>query len=330
MLNHSVAFDIHNFTGKAALAPMAGAADRAFRELCISFGAAFCVSELVSAKGVALGDKKSRSLLDVSEKERPYGLQLFGDDPAVMCAAAREAARNDPDFIDINMGCPAQKVVANGGGSALLNHPALVASIVAAVRNAVPARIPVSVKIRAGWDSGHINAVEIAKLAEEAGAAFITVHGRTRVQQYRPPVDLAVIRAVKQAVNIPVVGNGDVFSPKDAANMLEQTGCDMVMCGRGALGAPWLFAQISAWLNHEVNLPEPPLTEKLLVLCRQARRTAELKGEEVAAREIRKHAAWYIKGMPGAARLRARCGKLCGSDDLKQLVAEILEKSSVA
>lgn len=312
-------------TGHAALAPMAGVADRAMRELCRELGAAYTVGELVSAKGVSLGDRKSGRLLEVHEKERPMALQLFGREPEVMAEAARRAMDSAPDWIDINMGCPAPKVAGNGGGAALMKDPILAAQITRAVVKAVP--VPVTVKLRAGWDKEHINAVEVARRCEDAGAAAITVHGRTRDQMYAPPVDRSIIRSVKAAVAVPVIGNGDVASPQDAARMLEETGCDFLMVGRAAMGAPWIFSQINAYLDHGQLLPDPPVSQRMAYLMRQAQRMAEYKGEAIAYREIRKHAAWYMRGLKGAAAFRRQAGAISSMDDLAALCLNVLKEN---
>ena len=227
-------------TDKAALAPMAGVADRAFRELCRSYGAAYTVGEMASAKGISLGDRKSAELLAISDSERPSGSQIFGNCPETMAKAAEKALEYSPDFIDINMGCPAPKVASSGGGALLMKNPVSAAQIVKAVVKV--STVPVTVKMRSGWDEATINAVELAKRCEQAGAAAITVHGRTKVQMYAPPVNTNIIRLVKEAVSIPVIGNGDITDGKSAAKMLEDTGCDMLMVGRGALGRPWVYA----------------------------------------------------------------------------------------
>ncbi len=315
-------------SGYAALAPMAGVADRAFRELCVEQGAAFTVGELTSAKGVVLGSKKSEELLAVSAKERPMASQIFGCDPTYMAHAAVTALSYQPDFIDINMGCPAPKVIASGGGSALMKNQTLAAEIVKAVKQAV--NIPVTVKMRLGWDNNSIVAVDFAKAMEEAGADAITVHGRTREQMYAPSANWEEIAKVKQAVQIPVIGNGDVFSAKDAANLLEQTNCDMIMVGRGAMGAPWIFKQINTYLSQGILLPDPPLSMKLLILLRQCEAMCEYKDPYIAMLQIRKHAAWYIKGLPGAASFRGQCGQISSMDDLKQLVYNVLQSQNQA
>lgn len=311
--------------GFAALAPMAGVADRSFRELCRGYGAAYTVSELISSKGVSLGDRKSSGMLEVSDAERPCATQLFGSCPATMAAAAERAMEFSPDFIDINMGCPAPKVAGNGGGSALMRDPLLAADIVRAVVGAVS--VPVTVKMRSGWDSNSINAVETALRCEDAGAAAITVHGRTRAQMYAPPVDIDIIRRVKEAVSIPVIGNGDIDSAKAAAEMYEQTNCDFVMVGRAAMGAPWIFSQISAYIGEGRTLPEPPVSQRMAVLLRQAKMTCEYKGERVAMREMRKHAAWYMKGLRGAAGFRRECGELTSMEQLAELCWRVCKEN---
>lgn len=305
--------------GYACLAPMAGVADRAMREICREHGAAYAVGELASAKGISLGDSKSAAYLAVSDTERPYGSQLFGCDPKIMAEAAKQAECFNPDFIDINMGCPAPKVaISSGGGSALMKDPELAARIVEAVKKAV--NVPVTVKMRAGWDDNTKNAVVLAKLVESAGADAVTVHGRTRVQMYAPPVDLNIIKEVKNAVKIPVIGNGDIVSPQTAANMYETTGCDFVMVGRGAMGAPWLFSQINAYLKDGVVLPEPPFSKRMLIMLDQIGRMKEYKGERTAMMEARKHVAWYMKGLKGAAELRRMCGEISCMDDVLKIV----------
>ncbi len=312
--------------GYACLAPMAGVADRAMREICREHGAAYAVGELASAKGISLGDSKSATYLLVNDSERPYGSQLFGCDPKIMAEAAKMAESFNPDFIDINMGCPAPKVaISSGGGSALMKDPELAARIVEAVKKAV--NVPVTVKMRAGWDDSTKNAVALAKLVESAGADAVTVHGRTRVQMYAPPVDLNIIKEVKNAVKIPVIGNGDVVSPESAANMYEQTGCDFVMVGRGAMGTPWIFSQINAYLKDGVILPEPPLSKRMLIMLDQIGRMKEYKGERTAMMEARKHVAWYMKGLKGAAELRRMCGEITDMDCVLKIVEKAMENN---
>ena len=303
--------------GHAALAPMAGVADRAFRRICASFGAAYVVGEMVSSKGLMFSDKKSDELLVIDEEERPAAVQLFGDDPDIMARAAVAAMRHRPDIIDINMGCPAPKIAGNNCGSALMRNPHLCQRIVEAVSWAVD--VPVTAKIRKGYSADSVNAVEVALACEAGGAAAITVHGRTRDQMYAPPVDWDIIRRVKQAVRIPVIGNGDVTSPQKAAQMYEETGCDLVMVGRGALGRPWIFAQIEAYLEHGRVLPDPPVSQRMEVLYKQIALAAELKGERTALLEARKHAAWAMHGLAGAASLRAQAGQVTTLKELRNL-----------
>lgn len=311
-----------NIEGYAALAPMAGVADRAFRELCVSYGASYAVSEMISSKGVSMGDRKSKALMQLSPAERPAGVQIFGSDPEVMARSVESVLAVSPQFIDINMGCPAPKIAGNGGGASLMRDPVLAEQIIAAVKK-TSGDIPVTVKIRAGWDDTHINAVEMAKRAESAGASVITVHGRTRQQMYAPPVNHSIIAEVKKAVSIPVVGNGDITDGISAAKMLEDTNCDFLMVGRGALGRPWIFQQINAYLADGRLLPEPPVTERMRVMCRHIQMICEYKGERVGIREARKHAAWYTKGVRGAAEYRRQLGQLESTAQLEEIAYKI-------
>ena len=309
--------------GHACLAPMAGVADRAFRELCVSYGASCVISEMVSSKGLTMQDRKSKELLFLSEKERPAGAQIFGDDPEIMAKAALKAMEFSPDFIDINMGCPAPKIAGNGGGSALLKNPELIGRIVKSVVEVSP--VPVTAKIRIGWDSEHINAVEVAKRTEAAGASAITVHGRTKAQMYAPPVFLDEIAKVKKSVSIPVIGNGDIVDGKSAKKMLDETGCDFLMVGRGALGNPWIFRCINAYLNNETEYTEPTLEEKMEVMLTHIGTLCEYKGTRVGMREALKHAAWYIKGIRGAASFRQEIGNLSSMDELSALAERVID-----
>ncbi len=307
--------------GYAALAPMAGVADRAFRELCMEFGAGYCVSEMVSSKGIAYNSKKSAELMELSDKERPSAVQLFGTEPDTMAQAAEFAMRYRPDVIDINMGCPAPKISGGGSGAALMRDPELCGRIVKAVSSAVV--IPVTVKIRSGFDFEHINAVEVAKIVEKNGAQAVTVHGRTRQQFYAPPVNYDIIREVKRALTIPVIGNGDICSAKSAQHMYDYTGCDYIMVGRGALGNPWVFREIDEYFRTGKIISPPTLDEKLDVLSRHISRAVEYKGEYVGMREARKHTAYYLKGFKNAAKLRNLAFSMDTLDDLQKLINEI-------
>ncbi len=309
--------------GYAALAPMAGVADRAFRELCIEFGAAYVVTEMVSSKGLTMHDRKSDSLMVLGETEKPAAVQIFGNHPETMAQAAKKAAETGCVAIDINFGCPAPKIAGNGGGSALMKDPELAARITEAVVNAV--EIPVTVKFRSGWDENSINAVHFAKLQESAGASVITIHGRTRKQMYAPPVNLDIIKQVKESVNIPVIGNGDIVDAVSAENMYKTTGCDFIMVGRGALGAPWLFSQINEYLRSGIILPDPPIEERMDIMMRHIGKLCEYKGDYVGMREARKHAAWYIKGIRGAAALRQEIGSLESMEQLHAIAKKVTE-----
>lgn len=302
----------------AVLAPMAGVSDRAYRELCVRFGAAYCVSEMVSSKALSFNSKKSEELMEISDLERPCGIQIFGDDPKCMADAAKHALENKPDIIDINMGCPAPKISSNGSGSALMKNPRLCGEIVKAVTAVTD--IPVTVKIRKGWDDDSVNAVEVAKICESAGAAAITVHGRTRQQYYKPPVDYDIIRAVRESVSVPVIANGDIDSAEKAKEVMDITGCDLVMIGRATLGNPWIFSQINAFLeNPNVKIHTPDLEERLGVMIEHIGKMVEYKGEHMAMLQARKLVVGYFKGMKGAAALRNEAGKIKTLDDLYEL-----------
>lgn len=302
----------------AVLAPMAGVSDRAYREFCVRFGAAYCVSEMVSSKALSFNSKKSEELMEISDLERPCGIQIFGDDPKCMADAAKHALENKPDIIDINMGCPAPKISSNGSGSALMKNPRLCGEIVKAVTAVTD--IPVTVKIRKGWDDDSVNAVEVAKICESAGAAAITVHGRTRQQYYKPPVDYDIIKAVRESVSVPVIANGDIDNAERAKEVMDITGCDLVMIGRATLGNPWIFSQINAYLeNPNVKIHTPDLEERLGVMIEHIGKMVEYKGEHMAMLQARKLVVGYFKGMKGAAALRNEAGKIKTLDDLYEL-----------
>lgn len=307
--------------GYAALAPMAGVADRAMREICEKYGAAYAVGELTSAKAITLGDKKSPEFLERGEL-LCFGNQLFGSEPEIMGAAAKTAESYAPDFIDINMGCPAPKVANNGGGSSLMKDPKLAGQIVKSVVESV--KKPVTVKIRAGWDKDSINAVEVARICEANGACAITVHGRTRMQMYAPPVDLDIIKAVKKSVKIPVIGNGDITDGPSAKYMYEYTGCDFVMVGRAANGNPWVFDKINAYMEKGIILPDPPLETRLNILMEQLSLMKRYKSEKTVLLESRKHTAWYMKGVRNAAKLRKMCGEINNFSDIELICEKAL------
>ena len=308
-----------------ALAPMAGCADRAFREICMEFGASFCVGELCSAKGVSLNDKKSEELLFVSEKERPMGTQLFGSDIDALKIAAQKALKYNPSFLDINMGCPAPKVISSGGGSALLKNPQKAAETVKALKKVLNNKIPLTCKIRIGYDQNSINAVFFAKELEKAGADMITVHGRTKDQMYRPGINFNEIKNVKQALKIPVIANGDITDGATAKYMLDKTGADGIMIGRAALGNPFIFKEVKAYLKGE-NYIKPKNSQKAEILIYQAEKMLKYKDPHNALLEIRKHAAWYIKGIKNAAFLRQKCFNINSLNDVKE-IAFIFSKS---
>ena len=313
--------------GKAALAPMAGVTDTAYRRICMEFGAAYTVTEMVSTKAVEYGDKKTAALADLSRDYRPVFLQLFGESPETMALAGEKLLSLKPDGIDINMGCPVPKVAGNGAGSALLKDPEKCAAMVSALKKRVT--VPVTVKIRAGWDKNTVNAVEVAKACEAAGADAISVHGRTREQMYQGKADWGIIRQVKEAVKIPVIGNGDVTGAQSACQMLEQTGCDMVLVGRGALGNPWIFRQINAYLTDSCRIMPPPgVAERVVVIRKHIGLLCEYKGEERGMREARKHVGWYVHGLRGAAELRRRAGQLSTLADLDALLEELYRKNT--
>ena len=302
------------------LGPMAGVTDLPFRLLCKEQGAGLLCMEMVSAKGIMYNNKNTKFLLTIDERERPVSLQLFGSDPDIISEQAKRIEELPFDILDINMGCPVPKIVNNGDGSALMKNPLLAGEIIEKTARAI--QKPVTVKIRKGFDEEHINAVEMAHIAQESGAAAIAVHGRTREQYYSGEADWDIIREVKAAVQIPVIGNGDIFTPQDAKNLLEHTGCDAIMVGRGAQGNPWIFKRILHYLKTGELLPEPTAQERVEKALRHSQMLIAYKGEYIGIREMRKHMAWYMKGLPGAAELR---GKLNYAETMAEMEALLNE-----
>lgn len=306
-----------------ALAPMAGITDLPFRLICRRLGCGMTVSEMVSAKGLLYKNVKTTEMLRIDDGERPTAIQLFGSVPAELAEAARMVEASGADMIDFNMGCPVPKIVNNGEGSALMKNPQLAHDILAAMVKAV--KIPVTVKFRAGWDDNNRNAVEIARAVEAAGVSAVAVHGRTRQQFYEGKADWSIIADVKQAVKVPVFGNGDIFTVADGLRMLEQTGCDGLMIGRGADGNPWLFTALAAALRGE-PLPQPPsLKERLAQAAEHLEMLIAYKNEVVAVKEMRRHISAYLKGMPNAAEFRGRFHKVDTQEQFSELLAEYSE-----
>lgn len=300
------------------LAPMAGVTDLPFRLLCSEQGAGLTGMEMVSAKAIMYGNKNTEGLLAIHPQEGPVSLQLFGSDPKIVSEMAKQIEERPFAVLDINMGCPVPKIVNNGEGSALMREPKLAGEIIAAVAKAIEK--PVTVKIRKGFDEAHVNAVEMAKIAEDAGAAAVAVHGRTREQYYSGQADWEIIAKVKEAVAIPVIGNGDVTDGESARRMLSETGCDGVMIGRAARGNQWLFGQIAAYLEDGQTVPAPSMEEKKKEILRHAALQMETKGEYTGVREMRKHLSWYTAGLPGSSRLRGIVNQAESFEEIKRLV----------
>ncbi len=303
------------------LAPMAGVTDLPFRLLCKEQGAGLLCMEMVSAKAILYKNKNTEELLTIDPRENPVSLQLFGSDPDIMGEIAKQIEERPFDILDINMGCPVPKVVNNGDGSALMKNPVLAGKIIEKVASAI--KKPVTVKIRKGFDEEHVNAVEIAHIAQESGAAAVAVHGRTREQYYSGKADWDIIRQVKEAVSIPVIGNGDILTAQDVIAMKEQTGCDGFMIGRGAQGNPWIFSQILQYFETGNFVPKPSFSEVTDMLLRHAKMQLEFKGEYTGIREIRKHAAWYTSGYKNSSKLRGRINEVENYEQLEALFREV-------
>ena len=309
--------------GNVVLAPMAGVTDLPVRLLCKENGCGYLYTEMVSAKAIMYNNKNTESLLTVTEGENPIAVQLFGSEPEVMAEAAKRMEERPFDVIDVNMGCPVPKVVNNGEGSALMKNPLLVGRIVEAMANAV--KKPVTVKIRAGFDPDNINAPEIARIIQESGGAAVAVHGRTRQQYYSGKADWDVIRRVKENVSIPVIGNGDILTGQDAVRMMEETGCDGVMIGRGARGNPWIFGQINEYLSCGKEMTQPTADEIKSMILKHARMLIDAKGEYTGIREMRKHFAWYTTGMRHASGLRNEVNHVEHFEELEKLCQLLTE-----
>lgn len=306
------------------LAPMAGVTDLPFRLLCKEQGAGLLCMEMVSAKAILYKNRNTESLLEIDPRENPVSLQLFGSDPEIISTIAHQIEERPFDILDLNMGCPVPKIVNNGEGSALMKNPKLAGEIIRETVKAIDK--PVTVKIRKGFDDEHINAVEMAKIAEDAGAAAVAVHGRTREQFYSGKADWDIIRQVKEAVSIPVIGNGDLLTAEDVIAMEAQTGCDGFMIARGAQGNPWIFQQILHYFETGEHLAKPTLEEVTQMILRHARMMLEFKGEYIGIREIRKHAAWYTAGYPNSARLRVAINNVESFEALEELLMNNLDE----
>lgn len=312
------------FKNNVFLAPMAGVTDQPFRIICRELGCGFVYTEMVSSKGLYYNSQKTKYMLEIDEREAPAGVQLFGSDPHIMGEMAAEVSENPRvAIIDINMGCPAPKIVKNCEGSALMKNPELASKIIkSVVKNS---KVPVTVKFRKGWDDNNVNAVEFAMMAEDSGAKAVSVHGRTRAQMYEGPADWKIIKQVKESVKIPVIGNGDVISPVTARRLLEETGCDGILVARGAMGNPWIFRSINHYLDTGELLPEPTAWDKIDMAIRHARMLTDFKGENTGVKEMRKHIAWYIKGLRNASVVKNNINTAVKLNDLIEILNQYKE-----
>ncbi len=312
-----------NLSNNIFLAPMAGVTDMVFRILCKRQSCGLTYTEMVSAKGLHYKSDNTAVLLEIAEEERPAAVQIFGSEPDIVAEAARQAEAGGAAIIDINMGCPTPKIVKNGDGSALMKKPGMVREIIRSTVRAV--KVPVTIKIRKGWDEESVNAAEIATIAALEGAAAVTVHGRTRDQYYSGNADWDIIKQVKKTVNIPVIGNGDIVEPEDVKKMIEKTGCDAVMIGRGAQGNPWIFRRSLEYIKTGRLLPMPDYEQRVRAIIMHLDMVSELKGEEIGVKEMRKHTAWYIKGMPGSAKVKAEIFRLTTCAQVKEILSEYMD-----